>query len=65
LTYGGYTLFEHKGNKEIWEELKVEPVDEKIRKYKSNWLRHVTRINSNRKAKIMLDFRLNGQRRLG
>jgi hypothetical protein len=24
--------------------LKVEPVDEKPRRYKSNWLRHVTRM---------------------
>jgi hypothetical protein len=29
------------------EELKVEPVYKKIR-YKSNWLRHVTRNNNNR-----------------
>jgi hypothetical protein len=28
--------------KEILEELKVEPVDEKLRRYKSNLLRHVT-----------------------
>jgi hypothetical protein len=65
LIYGGFTLFEHKRNEEIWKELKVEPVDEKMRKYKSNWLTHITRINSKIKAKIMLDFRLNGQRRLG
>ena len=28
----------------------VEPADEKLRRYKSNWLRHVTRMN-NRKPK--------------
>jgi hypothetical protein len=27
-----YTLFEHKKNEEILEELKVEPVDEKLRR---------------------------------
>jgi hypothetical protein len=32
------TLFDHKRNKEILEELTVKPVDEKLRKYKSNWL---------------------------
>jgi hypothetical protein len=32
----GYTLFEHKRNEEILEELKVEPVDEKLRRCKSN-----------------------------
>jgi hypothetical protein len=30
-----YTLLEHKRNEEILEELKVEPVDEKLRRYKS------------------------------
>jgi hypothetical protein len=30
------------------EELGVQPVDEKPRRYKSNWLRHITRMNSNR-----------------
>jgi hypothetical protein len=35
------------------EELKVEPVDEKLRRYKSNWLQHVTRMN-NMMQKIML-----------
>jgi hypothetical protein len=28
------------------EKLKVEPVDEKIRRYKSNWLRYGTRMNN-------------------
>jgi len=36
----GYTLFDHKSNEEILEELKIEPVDEKLR-CKSNWLWHV------------------------
>jgi hypothetical protein len=46
-----YTLFDHKSNEEILEELKIEPVDEKLRRYKSNWLRHVTRMDSNRMPK--------------
>ena len=33
------------------EELKLEPDDEKLRKYKSNWQRHVTSMNSNRLPK--------------
>jgi hypothetical protein len=37
------------------EELKVEPVDEKLRRYKSNWLKHVTGMNNNRMPKIMLN----------
>jgi hypothetical protein len=47
----GYTLFDHKRNEEILEELKVKPVDEKLRRYKSNWLQHVTRMNNNRMSK--------------
>ena len=31
--------------------LKVEPVDENLSRYKSNWLRHVARMNSSRMAK--------------
>ena len=45
--------------------LKVEPADEKLRRYKSNCLRRITRINNNRMAKIMLNYGPNGRRRLG
>jgi len=50
----GYTLFDHKTNEEILEGLKV---DEIPRRYKSHWLRHVTRMNNNRIPKIMLNYR--------
>jgi hypothetical protein len=40
----GYTIFEHKNNKEILEELTVEADDEKLRRYKSKWLQYVTRM---------------------
>jgi len=39
--------------------LKVEPADEKLRRYKSTWLRHVTGVN-NRMPKIMLNYRPHG-----
>jgi hypothetical protein len=32
----GYTIFDHKRNEEILEELKIETVDEKLISYKSN-----------------------------
>jgi len=38
-----YMLFDHKRKGEIWEELKVEPVDERKGRFKYNRLRHVTR----------------------
>jgi hypothetical protein len=51
----GYTLFEHKKKEEILEELRVETVHKKLRRYKSNWLQHVTRMTNNRMTKIMLN----------
>jgi hypothetical protein len=62
---GGYALFDDRRNEEILEEMKVERVDEKRRRCKSNWLRHVTRMNSNRMPKIILTCGPNGRRRLG
>ena len=41
----GYTLFDHKRNEEILEELEVETVEEEPRKYQSKWPRHVIRMN--------------------
>ena len=61
---GGYTLLEHKMNEEILEELNIEPGDEQVRRYKSNWLRHLRSMNSNKMTKIMLHCRPNGLRRL-
>jgi hypothetical protein len=60
-----YTLWDRKRNEDILDELKVEPVDEKLRRYKSNWLRYVTRMNKNNVTKITLNYRPNGRRRLG
>jgi hypothetical protein len=61
----GYTHFDHRRNEEILESLKVESVEEKTRRYKSNWLPHVNRINNNRMPKIMLNYRVNARIRLG
>ena len=60
----GYFLSDRKRNDEILEQLKLEPADEKLRRYKSNWLRHVTRMKSNRISKIILNYGPNGGRRL-
>jgi len=37
-----YSFLHHKTNEGILDELNLEQVDEKLRRYKSNWLRHVT-----------------------
>jgi hypothetical protein len=52
-------------NEVILEGLKVEPVEEKLRRSKPNWLRNLTRMNNSRMTKIMLIYRPNGRRRLG
>ena len=57
-----YKLFDHKSNEGILEEMKVEPLDEKLRRNKSSWLRHATRMNKNRVRKITLNFRPNGKK---
>jgi hypothetical protein len=59
----GSTLFDDKTNEDILEELKVEPADKKRKRYKSNRLRHVTRMNSSRITTIILNYRPNGRRR--
>jgi hypothetical protein len=53
----------HEGNKEILEGLKVEPIEEKLRGYKSNWLRHATNMKNKIMPKIMLNYEptTNGQ----
>jgi len=61
----GYTMFDHKRNEYILEELKVEPVDERLRRHKSNSLQHVTRMKNKGMPKIMLNYRPNGRRRCG
>ena len=56
-----YTLFDYKRNEEILEYSKAEPADARLRRYESNWLRQVTRMNSNRMPKVMLNYGKNGQ----
>ena len=60
-----YTLFDWTRNGEILGDLKVVPGDQKLIRYKSNWLRIVTWVYGNRMAKIMLIYRPNGRRRRG
>ena len=60
----GCNLCDHKRNEEIWEELKVETFDEKLRRHKPNWLRHIPRMKNKRMPKIMLNYRPSRRRRL-
>jgi len=61
----GCTLPDSERNEEIVEELTVEPVGKKLRRYKSNWLRFTARLNSSRVTREMPNCRAKGRRRLG
>ena len=61
----GTPFFDHRKNQDILWELKAEPVDDKLRRYVSNWLRHVTGMDSSRVGRIVLSCRANGRRWLG
>jgi len=51
----GTPFFDHKRHEDILEQLKGETVHEKLRRYKSNWQRHIKRMNNNRMTKIILN----------
>ncbi|KAJ4441716.1 hypothetical protein ANN_11574 [Periplaneta americana] len=61
----GYTLLDRKRNEEILEQLEVESVEEKISRYKFNWLDHVRRMENSRIPKIMMQYKPRGHRRPG
>ncbi|KAJ4435157.1 hypothetical protein ANN_23733 [Periplaneta americana] len=61
----GYTLLDRKRNEEILEQLEVESVEEKISRYKFNWLDHVRRMENSRIPKIMIQYKPRGHRRPG
>ncbi|KAJ4440667.1 hypothetical protein ANN_08814 [Periplaneta americana] len=61
----GYTLLDRKRNEEILEQLEVESVEEKINRYKLNWLDHVRKMENSRSPKIMMQYKPRGRRRPG
>jgi len=52
------TIFDHKLNEVIVDRVDS-TADEKLKRYKSNWLRHVTIMNNNGMRKTMLNYRPN------
>jgi len=63
FTQPGKPFFNHKRNEENPEELEAGPLEKKVQRYKSNWLRQATRMN--RMPKIMQNYKSNGRRHLG
>jgi hypothetical protein len=61
----GYTLFDHKKNEDILQELNTTPVLEKITKCRHNWAKHVHRMNNSRFPKALIEYHPRGRRRPG
>jgi hypothetical protein len=61
----GYTLLNHKRNKEILEELHVTPLEDKLCTYRYKWFQHVHRMEDNRLPKQLLNYHPKGRRQPG
>jgi hypothetical protein len=59
-----YTLFNHKRNEEILEELHVTPLEDRLCTYRHKWFQHVHRMEDNRLPK-QLNYHPKGRRRPG
>jgi len=59
------SLSDHERRQEVLEQLEGEPVDEKLGRYKLNWLRHATGMDSSSMAEVMLSYRPSGPSRRG
>jgi hypothetical protein len=47
----GYSLLDNRRNKDLLEELKVDPIEKKLAQYKQKWLNHVRRMKDIRYPK--------------
>jgi hypothetical protein len=65
LLTAGYTLFNHKRNEEILEELLVTPLEDKLCTYRHKWFQHVHRTEDSRLPKQLLNYHPIGIRRPG
>jgi hypothetical protein len=60
-----YTWQDHKRNQDITEELKIQPVMEKINNYKNKWIQHVRRMDRARLPRGILKYQPAGRRDQG
>ncbi|KAJ4428270.1 hypothetical protein ANN_24287 [Periplaneta americana] len=58
----GYTLLDHKRNEDILQELKMQPLEEKIAEYRNRWLEHISRMETGQTPQEMLKYHPQGQR---
>jgi hypothetical protein len=60
-----YTWQDHKQNRDITEELKIQPVMEKINNYKNKWIQHVRRMDRARRPHAILKYQTARRRNQG
>jgi hypothetical protein len=60
-----YTWLDYKRNQDITEELKMQPVMEKINNYKNKWIQHVRRMDRARLPHAILKYQPAGRRGQG
>jgi hypothetical protein len=61
----GYIWSDFKQNTEILEELKVNPIQDKISNYKTDWRDHVNRMSRSRLPKLITQYIPKGRRDRG
>ncbi|KAJ4433985.1 hypothetical protein ANN_16304 [Periplaneta americana] len=61
----GYTLYDHKYNEDMRQELNTAAITETIHKYRSNWHEHVLRMPDDRLPRRLLNYRPLGYRGRG
>jgi hypothetical protein len=57
----GLTLWDHKRNEEILQNLKVEPISKFIENYRANRKVHIERMDSSRTPNNILNYRPHGK----
>jgi hypothetical protein len=61
----GLTLWDHKRKKEVFKNLKVEPISKFIQNYRANWKEHIEGMDSSRIPNNLLNYRPHGKISLG
>jgi hypothetical protein len=57
----GYTLFDHKQSEDILKELQIEPVITHVQNYRTNWRKHVRRMERVRIPKQLTTYAPRGR----
>jgi hypothetical protein len=61
----GYTLLDHRRSADTRSELKIFNLTERIENQKENWHEHILRITTDRRPKVLLNYKPRGYRNIG